>query len=122
MNYKECLSLITNLEAHRQRTVQDLEKQVNEILEAFDFHKVKQVMQALNWKWAFSNTEDQIPSYGELVMQSQRLIYQGIEGLFKYGNNFSTGTGGFNVICTRCDDGYIIVDLQFVVADWSNRD
>lgn len=122
MNYKEHLSLSSDIEIHRVHTGQDLEKQINEILEAFDFHKVKQAMQALNWKWAFSNTEDQIPSYGELVMQAQRLIYQGIQGLFKYGNNFLTGTGGFNVICTRCDDGYIVVDLQFVVADWSNRD
>lgn len=122
MTYLEILQLNNQLHTHKITTGQDLEKQVNEILEAFDFHKVKLTMQALEWKWFFSSTEDQIPSYGELVMQAQRLIYQGIQGVFKYGNNFSTGTGGFNVICTRCDDGYLVIDLQFVVADWDNRD
>lgn len=122
MTYLEILQLNNQLHIHKITTGQDIEKQVNEILEAFDFHKVKQTMQALEWKWFFSNTEDQIPSYGELVMQAQNLVYQALQGYFKQPTPrcHSSATGGFHVTLNRCDDSYITVELQFVVSSWDN--
>lgn len=108
---------------HQPKPKQDIDSQIKDILNNFDFERVHEVMKLLNWQWYSSNTEDKVPSYGELVMQAQSLLQQAVKGLSKeQGNYFSTGTGGFNAIAIRCDDGYIVVELQFNIAEGSNRE
>lgn len=119
--YSLCCDI--KLADHQPKPKQDIDSHIKQILSTFDFERVHEVMQLLNWQWFSSNTEDKVPSYGELVMQAQSLMQQAVKGLSKeQGNYFSTGTGGFNAIAIRCDDGYIVVELQFNIADGSNRE
>ena len=112
-----------SLSINQPKPKQDLDSQIKDILNNFDFERVHEVMQLLNWQWFNSTTEDKVPSYGELVMQAQSLLQQAVKGLSKeQGNYFSTGTGGFNAIAIRCEDGHIVVELQFNIADGSNRE
>lgn len=102
---------------------QDIDSQIKEIINNFDFERVHKVMQLLEWKWFSSNTEDKVPSYGELVQQAQYLMKQAVKGLNdNKGNYYSTGTGGFNTTAIRCEDGYVVIELQFNIAEGSNRE
>lgn len=108
---------------HKWITGQDIDQQVNEILCTFDFEKVHKVMKFLNWKWASSRTEDQIPSLGELVLKAQELIYSSLAEISTQSTeDYFVMTGGFKVTIIRCYDGYLIIELMFVLEDISNRE
>lgn len=118
------MNKVTDFKTWKHITGQDLEDQINTIIACFDFEKVHKVMKALEWQWYSSQTKDQIPSYGELVLKAQLLIYQAFNDWLKYGwqDDYSTSTGGFHVRLQRVDQDYIVIDLQFVVAEWDNRE
>jgi len=104
-------------------TNQDLNAQINTIISCFDFEKVAKVMQFLEWTWYSSTTETKVPSFGELVLKAQYLLEDAKNKLLcSEHKDYYTATGGFHVQGYRCDDGYIVLDLKFVVADWSNRE
>lgn len=108
---------------HCWATGQDVDQQVNEILCTFDFEKVHKVMKFLNWKWASSHTEDQVPNAGELVLKAHELIYSAIEGFNRQKDDtYFVMTGGFKVTIARCSDGYLVIELKFVLEDKDNRD
>lgn len=109
--------------ADHQPPKQNIDSQIEEIINNFDFEKVHKVMKLLKWQWFSSNTEDKVPSYGELIQQSKSLLTMSVKGLNEHkGNYYSTGTGGFNAVAIRCEDDYIVVELQFNIAEGSNRE
>ena len=57
----------------------DFDTLKKEIFSTFDFEKVRKVMIALKWKWAFSITEDQIPTIGEIVIRAENLLIDAYE-------------------------------------------
>lgn len=77
---------------------------VNEILDEFDFERVRDTMRALNWSWHTIG----IPALGDLRRQARKLLTDLADlpdGVI--------ATGGFEA--SRID-GY--PKLQFIVADW----
>lgn len=108
-----------------------LSEQQQTVLKNFDFQKVHKVMQALDWKWAFSETETGVPSIGELVLHLQRLLSDASTGLLRsvissggtVNKQYILGCGGFTVSANYWheDDCYTI-DAAFEVASWSTRD
>jgi hypothetical protein len=46
-------------------------KQVEEVLDSFDFNKVHRVMELLGWTWA---NLDRVPTRSELVEEARRLL------------------------------------------------
>lgn len=110
-------------EMHKLITGQDLDQQIQDMLCCFDFEKVHKVMKFLDWKWASSRTENGVPSVSELMLKARELIYSSIAGISNRSDpNYFVMTGGFKVSVHRCDDGYLVIELQFSISDVDNRE
>lgn len=80
-------------------------KLIDEVLDNFDFDKVKKAMDALNWIWIGC---DGVPAIYDLRKQSRRLLKDAIE------KNLSlVSTGGF-----RAGYNDNILSLDFIVTEW----
>jgi hypothetical protein len=83
------------------------ERQVDEVLESFDFDKVLRVMALLGWTWA---NLDRVPSRSELLAEARRLLSE-LDG--KTGVH---GSGGLRASCK--EDGTL--SLKFILCEsWS---
>lgn len=100
---------------------QNLADLIKEVIAQFDYQKVHKVMTDLNWTWYNSQTETKVPSVGELVIQSMNLMSQAAnKAAYDTSNNRAViATGGFKATAIRHDDGFITIDLEFVLTDWS---
>ena len=92
---------------------------IENILDEFDFHRVQQVMIALNWQWA--TAVDGVPYVGELRRQARSLL----EDVYRHGATtcITMGFGGFEA--TRLmgvGDLNKYLSLKFVVEEGNNHD
>lgn len=92
-------------------------EQIEDLLDEFDFDKVKKVMDCL--EWVYHDSPDKQVTIGELRRTARRLL----EYAYKAPNStdYYTGSGGFEV--TRhmsCGDHQKYLTLKFVVTEWSN--
>lgn len=92
-------------------------EQIEDLLDEFDFDKVKKVMDCLGWKY-FDSSDSEV-SIGELRRMARRLL----EDAYKADPSpeYYTASGGFDV--TRymyTGDTQKYITLKFVVAEWSN--
>jgi hypothetical protein len=86
------------------------EKQIDEVLDSFDFDKVHRAMELLSWTWA---NLDRVPERLELVDEARRLLSE-LKG--KPGVH---GSGGLRASCT--EDGTL--SLKFILCEsWSEPD
>jgi len=65
-----------------------MKKQIDYIMDRFNFRRVHKAMQALNWTWAGPNS---IPDEYNLRMEARRLLMETTE----MDIGWSVGTGGF---------------------------
>lgn len=92
-------------------------EQVEDLMDEFDFDKVKKVMDFLEWK--YHDSVDKEVSIGELRRMARYLLE--IAYFAKPSPEYTTGSGGFEV--TRYmhpGDTTQYLTLSFVVANWSN--
>lgn len=84
----------------------DYEDQIEEIFHYFDFYKVRCVMLALDWKWAFESNL-RIPNVEDMKNMAKRLLkdVSGSEGTME--------CGGFRAQCRNGE-----LSLSFVVESW----
>lgn len=90
----------------------DWQDDIDSILDEFNFEKVHQTMQALDWHW-IGNPD--IPTIGELRREARKRLKEAIESYKKHpeqGGRFNCG--GFEA--TAYPDGYL--RLAFVVSEW----
>lgn len=92
---------------------------IEDILDHFDFEKVKKAMDALEWK--YGDSEDKVVSIYELRKMARYLLNS--------ANNknpseyWFTGCGGFEVERWMYPgDTKKYFSLKFVVSEWSNAD
>ena len=64
-------------------------ERIENILDFFEFERVKRVMEALDWHW--SGAADGVPSIAEMRKCARRLL----EDLEKYPDYDNIATGGF---------------------------
>jgi hypothetical protein len=81
---------------------------IEDLMDCFDFHKVRQAMKALDWRWA---SLGDVPAISELRKEARRLLRTAAEYPRDY---YFVATGGF---VARKEHG--ILSLSFEVADWS---
>ncbi len=84
------------------------DQQVEEVLSAFDFHRVHRVMELLSWTWA---NLDRVPSRPELEAEARRLLAEldGRPGVH--------GSGGLRA--SYKEDGTL--SLKFILCEsWSD--
>ena len=95
---------------------------IDEILDQFDFQKVKEVMDALNWTWGMG-TESYVPDISELRKQARELLWDLIRS-----NSVMIKAGGFVVEKQEAiyrggrmfkDD---TLELRFEVTAWNTWD
>ena len=90
---------------------------IDEILDQFDFEKVKEVMDALDWKWGMgkwgTGTEALVPDIPELRKQSREMLWDLV-----HSKNRMIKTGG--LVVEKHDDGTL--ELRFEVTAWNTWD
>jgi hypothetical protein len=93
-----------------------------EILENFNFDKVLQVMQALNWTWHTESGEYEVPDLQLLRTEARRLLLRAVEWVRDpdRSNAFCLGVGGFEVQAELDENEQVWVSLKFIVTDWDN--
>lgn len=82
---------------------------LDDLLDYFDFEKVRKVMELLDWQWARIN---RVPEAFEIRQSARKLIKQAIE------DRSSMATGGLWVDYSEEDNGDIFIDLSFKVEHW----
>lgn len=82
---------------------------IADIMDGFDFEKVRDVMQSLDWKWAIGHGEMAVPSIWRITEQAKRLLEEVTEQ--EEGKYTFISTGGFMAI--RYEDGSL--SLHFIL-------
>lgn len=84
------------------------ERQIEEVLDSFDFDKVHRVMESLAWAWA---NLDRVPTRAELVAEARRLLSE------LSGKPGVHGSGGLRA--SYKEDGTL--SLKFILCEsWSD--
>jgi hypothetical protein len=94
----------------------DREQLIDEIVECFDWERVQDTMQKLDWTWASS--EGETPSIGKLISTASRLLRDAYDGAEKEQETHLSGTGGFEAVCHVDKDGMYRLVLRFVLTSW----
>ena len=92
-------------------------EQIEDLLDEFDFGKVKEVMDCL--EWVYYNSPDKQISIGELRRQARTLLENAYYAT--PSPEYTTACGGFTVDRYMYPgDSKKYLTLKFVVAEWSN--
>jgi hypothetical protein len=88
------------------------EQIIEDILDEFDFGKVKQTMEALQWVW--HDAEHGVPTIGQMRKRARFLMKECMRH-----QEFVTSTGGFYAF-KRTYDEQPFYRLLFAVSEWDN--
>jgi hypothetical protein len=88
-----------------------LKKNFDECLENFDFHKVKTVMDFLDWQWLGVG----VPNKYQMIEWVKKRFKSCLEYL-KDNNSITSGSGGFQVEIFKSGK----VTIRFVLTDWES--
>lgn len=92
-------------------------EQIEDLLDEFDFDKVKKVMDCLEWTY-FDSPDKQV-NIGELHRIARRLLENAYNA--NPSPEYYTASGGFDVArYMYSGDTQKYLTLKFVVAEWSN--
>jgi len=87
-----------------------MDARIAKVVGNFDFHKVRRVMELLDWRW--QHAENGVPEIHEMVETATRLLNDLVEG-----NSKETGTGGFTAYWFQDEPHEKEPALRFVVED-----
>ena len=94
------------------------EKLINEIVENFDWEKTHNAMKLLEWRWASTDTEDGVPTIGNLMVTAINLLRDAYDGAMEENETYHAGTGGFEAVA-HVDKGELWnLELRFVLNSW----
>jgi len=97
--------------------------QIEDILDNFDFDKVKKTMDALQWLWYDTIG---VPEISDLRKCARRLLTEASEKVMNINEmpaESNMATGGFRATAYRYDDtDKIYFRLAFEVTTWDNYD
>lgn len=93
----------------------DFQTELDKIMDNFNFHKVQEVMDAIDWKWHSVNG---VPTLTDLRKQARQLLTNAYEMGRGSGKEFTVSTGGFSA---TFDPRESYLGLSFIVSDWNNH-
>lgn len=103
---------------NRELTIKE-QAMIDEIMDEFEFEKVKKVMDCLKWKWCKSEGENyyfEVPSLREIKRRGRSLLKDAILKIGKNEKDFYINIGGFVVEINRYDDDEeLIISLAFEI-------
>jgi len=85
------------------------EEAIDEIMDHFDFDRVREIMGYLDWEWADLDDNKYFPKVHNLRMCARSLLRSACE----HGTEFAS-SGGFSA--RRYKEGSL--SLEFVVVEW----
>ena len=91
--------------------------EIDDIMDNFDFAKVRECMELLNWKWV--NHDDggfEVPKTSIIKKTARRLMQEAMDSSKA---SYSVGTGGFQVDKTT-EENKVYLSLSFVLTSWDN--
>ena len=105
----------------KESTYDDPTDDIDEILDCFNFEKVKKVMDFLNWEWFGSNG---VPEIYELRQHARKLMNTAVTECIKSKHqDYFTECGGFRVECNKYeDDPKMYIRLSFNLESLENWD
>ncbi len=90
-------------------------KEINELLDNFDFIKVHKVMDFMNWGWADPNNNYSIPKISDLKNCAEKLLKDVISQGLKEKQDWFCATGGFEAEFNYKRKNF---SLKFVLVDF----
>lgn len=95
----------------------NVQKIIDGIIEDFDFDRVHDVMEYMDWKWYGK----EVPSIEQLKNKALCLLKEVYDGYFKQGSGeyFCVATGGLEAYYMY-DDGEDCFELKFVLTSVNN--
>ena len=94
-------------------------KEIENILDNFDFIKVYKVMDSLNWTWVKGDTR-YFPDILELKKCAKQLLEQASSEGMKAKEDFFVSTGGFTVEFFYLKETKLL-KLSFAIEEWETR-
>jgi len=94
-----------------------MEKLVEEILENFDFERVKKVMDLLDWKYG---DFDETPSLFKLIKTAEERLDYSYKRAMERKEDCTTSCGGFQAFAGYNEEKETVsyLELQFVLTTW----
>lgn len=102
------------------------QKEVDKLLEEFDFERVHKTMQTLDWKWYHPGEDGtKVPSLDEIKKRARQVIQEAAESAAMSKGEYVIGTGGFHGEAKYYpkEEGkksFLWVRLAFVLEAWDN--
>lgn len=91
---------------------------IDDIMDNFDFTRVRECMELLNWKWVDPDDGGfRVPKTSRIKNTVRRLMQEAMDSSKA---NYSVGTGGFQVNKTT-EEGKVFLSLSFVLTSWDNH-
>lgn len=98
-----------------------LQEKIDNIMDCFDFNKVHDIMEHLNWTWATTRCE--VPDIIDLKHCARKLLNDVVDQYINnrmYGDDqshvFGKSTGGF-----KAELYYEILELSFILESWDEE-
>jgi len=89
---------------------------LDEIMDEFDFEKVKIVMDALDWQWAYAKAKNGVPTLDEIKQAAANLLWS--LATDPDPENTIHATGGFRAERDFSNPENPWMRLSFEVTDW----
>jgi hypothetical protein len=96
-------------------------KMIDDIMDEFDFYKVQEVMEYLNWRWAGEYvTIDMLKETAKRLLREAADLRLGDYKDTHWEQGVICATGGFQAMawCNEDKTEVNALDLKFVLADW----
>ena len=97
----------------------NVDQEISEVIENFDFNKVKIVMRALDWRWGENYRE---PTYIELIKEATLRLKDAVNQL-KDSNGediYFSASGGFKAQAYYQTMEELCLTLEFIITESQN--
>ena len=94
------------------------EDYIHEIVKEFDWIKVHNTMTVLKWNWVTAETNNGVPTIGDLMVTSVRLLQQAYDGAMKEKKTYHASTGGFKATAHVGEGELWNLELEFILTHW----
>lgn len=101
-----------------------LNKMIAEIMEEFDFDKVQDAMDYLNWRWVGQHvTVEMLREEAERLLRNAAKLRLGDWIHEHWEQGILSATGGLQAMafCDETKSKIVALDLKFVLADWDSE-
>ena len=114
-------TLLNKMNPPTQSSIDPIEEMIDGIMENFDFKRVQEVMDYLDWEW-----RGEYVTVNMLKEEAERLLRGAMNSRLNEFRNehhelgIVNGTGGFEAKawCDETKTKIVALDLKFVLTDW----